>query len=591
MIPSSPYPIVVIVTLGGNDLQFLVKHNGKLKRASPRNTGEVHRALRNGKNLCEWWLPATIASEVEELKEHRYRFNPMEGFKPEVGGNADSTRASEVRLADFADLGLPEAKISSPQLIPGILWRDLLTLRNELRNRKVRLCRFLLIHTDRDAENRWANEEPSATAPLLAAWLPGWLGVPAGTVEVISALRGMEELHVKNEQGAVFLLPEAGERIDRSLRTSADRFPGSTARLHDAGGMPAIVEATRASTRLNFSTIEYRTPPDGHAANLRTVAGLRHTVVETMEARRRVLDLIHRGQFLIASGLATGFDSDGPESTWVRVLAAIGCYIQGYMTKTRELAKKLVGTHSQEVLEAISGGEHIRSLHVALRADAALRAEDYLGSATLTGTFFEVALFDAVDQCLRRREDESCINWVRKTVRSDKWALKPRDLIRLGNQVQAQSLSWLRMELANVAEWSRRSQLLATDREKKHILIEAVREKDLWLGDSLFRLSEQLNTEDAQENILGEFRNKVVHSLPPESEIKKSAQLFVDRRVWAELANGRKTFLEQCVPADVLHALGVTEPGRFYDELVTAVVRDVLRHPTKSQTTETGEPL
>ena len=549
--------LIVISTLGGNDLQFLVTHEGKRKKIAPRNTGEVHRALRDaGDSLYEWWLPDNPDAELPEVKSAAYSFDPKNGFRPD---------RSEVALVDAPKL----------LLVPGILWRDLLKLREELRRGEVRVRRLILVHTDRDAKNPRAANEPSAAAPLLARWLPGWLGTDPDPefVDVVAALRGMEELQVRNEEGGVFLLPEAAERIDASFRMAAARFPGCPARMHDAGGMPAIVEAVRSAARLHFR-VEYRTPPEGESARLPVVAGLRHTAVETFDARRRACELVREGQFLTAAGLAADFRRPGPEAEWTRVLEVVGKYIQGYVTQALDRAGKLPGCHSRQALLAIAARGQLRSLHVALRGEAAVRADDTQSAAALTGTFLDAALFDAIDLTLRKDPTQSCVNWVWREIRKDQFSPTEGTLQTLGTKVQNQNLPWVKLDADEIRRWSKRRTLRAMNSAHEHILIEAVREKNGVLGQMMLSLSKQWNDPTPGTPTPNEYRNMFIHGLPPESEIKKAAKVFIDRGLWRPT-----TFLRGTHPGTVLDALGVHDPAAFYDELVDAVVKDILRHP------------
>ena len=62
--------LIVIATLGASDLQFLVFHEGKRKKASPKNVGEVRRALRETDVPFEWWLPDGPTDELLEHMDH-----------------------------------------------------------------------------------------------------------------------------------------------------------------------------------------------------------------------------------------------------------------------------------------------------------------------------------------------------------------------------------------------------------------------------------------------------------------------------------------------------------------------------------------
>lgn len=562
--------IIVMATLGNRDLQIVAIKEGQLCRVPPLYVGEVHSQLAEGQLPYEWWFPAKEETPFPELERDD---QPALEW---IDGVCHFRRRGEgwPRPATAADLGLPEPERSRLFLVPGLLWKHLHHLKAALDDGQ-RLHRILLFHTSRDRTSKRGKREPHATAPLLKEWLPGFLGhkVDRETIQIVDCLRGTEDLKVANEQGAVFVRPVVSERIVQAVHQAAAECPTACVWLHEAGGIPELSEMVRSAAQLFFPALEYRTPLEDLSDKPEEVRGLRHTAVEELSARRRVRDLVGGGEFQAAAVLSDGFDT-----VWARGVRAAARYFQGYMTDARRLAEALPTGATRGALLPLLTGTWPQAFHVALRAEAALRADDPLSGASLTVTFHDVALFDGVDAALRRNPNDCCIDWKKREIIRDRFAPTLEQIHRAAGSV-GKLAPWVRgFSPKDVNDWFSWEQLRAHLAWQEQVLIRLMGEvggrSDL--EEALRNLSQALHEPSTKGNIPADFRNVIIHSLPTEQELRLTAQLFETRPLWwRPTGRPRSLLAPQVCGQAVLKALGVADAAGHYENLTAALVADV----------------
>lgn len=575
-----PQDLVVVATLGQRDLQGLVMLDGDLYKTSVKPVGAFHQALLHQELRYRFWLPESPDSGVKERdvavwKEGQLQF--------EQGGRA----FPQYRLATAADLGVAvDGKKPDLWLIPGLLWKYLLELKQELQQGRVTLRRFLLLYTDRGEAGTWAETEPRAAAPLLRDWLQGWLpGVSQGVIEAVAYLIGNEDMYVKDQTDSQFLRPAVATRIDEKLWEDG-KFRGSQVRLHDSGGIPAVSDMLRSLARFRFGPdkIQYRPPvePGRQPQPLEVLPGRPVTAVENLEARRRACDLVRRGEFQAAKVLADEFaeSTNSPATRWGRCVAAVARYFQGYMTDARDWATQLTCTHTGAGLQALLADRWPQSLHVAMRAQAALIAQDFLSAASLTVTFLDVALLDAVDAALRLLDtpDKPCVDWASRQIDRSHFRPTESQLRHCAGTVRT-TVAWLpSFNDADLGAWVRWSHLRAHQLWQEYTLSRAICDvgKCPDLAQALETLSEGLHKPTNRGNIPANFRNIIIHSLPSQEEIQRTVDLFASRFLWHREAGQPMSFLDsRARPAAVLTALGVGYAQQLHQQLIDGLVGDI----------------
>lgn len=562
--------LVVAITLGTRDLQVLCVREGKLCLVPPGNVGDVHRALLDDAFRYRLWMPGSGTPRLDEWRGFDLEWSHA-GFELRT-----SRKGPPISPATAADIGEPAGEKPELILVPALLSKAFHELQADL-NKGVVLARVLLIHTERARTSKWARNEPVAAAPLLCHWLPKWCPlISASHIRIVSCLVENEDLKVRTEEDEVFLLPRAALRIEEAIRKEAKS--DCTMRLHDSGGIPEISEVVRATARLHFKDVDYRTPQESELAHVPLVSGLHRTSVETIDARRRARDLIRQGQFQAAAVLSEGFDD-----VWASCIRAAACYFQGYMTDAANQAEALSSCNMRDPLLRLVKDTWQEAFHVALRAEAALRANDVLSAASLTVTFYDVVLYDAVAFCLRKESHESCIDW------KDRSILKDQFLPNLGNvhnaaaevvrtEKRARNLSQQMVE-----DWFGEPTIYCSKPWQEWILfrlIEQVGQRSQ-LARFLQELSSKLHTRTSSGNSPANFRNMIIHSRPLQTEIEQMIRQYEDRLLWRRTEEDRLSFLHpQTRAATVLGELDLGDALNIYNELVASLVKDIETCPT-----------
>jgi hypothetical protein len=261
----------------------------------------------------------------------------------------------------------------------------------------------------------------------------------------------------------------------------------------------------------------------------------------------------------------------------------MGRYFQGYMSDARTLAGELGGTRTGTNLAGLLQGTTPQALHVALRAEAALRAGDLLGGASLGVTFLDVALLDAADASLRARPEQSCVNWERREIIRRLFRPTPAEAQAAGVLVR-RDVGWLlRFGDPDVADWYGRYPAIRCPLLwQEFVLQRLMREMGSrpGLGEALDAYSEALHRETNTGNRPADFRNRIIHSLPTQREVELAVQLFETRQLWHRRRGGPRSFLHpEALAAAVLAGLGVTGGLELYEQLVADLCADVQDSP------------
>ena len=196
--------LVAAFTFGQRDLQVLAVDKEGRCRVSPEaeRVGVLHRGLLNGLIPYHLWMPQARTDMVPERKDVKARWN----------GSAVELTGAGCRLAGAADLEIT-GKQGGVWIIPGLLWKELLALQNEVRLGRCHLRRVMLFHTDRGPSDERAQQEPVAAAPIIVRWLRENIpGATDAVVSLVPVLQPGEDLLVKDELGNSLLQPAAAQR-------------------------------------------------------------------------------------------------------------------------------------------------------------------------------------------------------------------------------------------------------------------------------------------------------------------------------------------------------------------------------------------
>lgn len=542
--------LVVAITIGQRDLQLLAEGPGGPRRVSPRKwqVRALHRALLEGLLPYSFDVPD---SDAEEERSVEAEF---------VGG----------RVVLPERWGLSEGPV---RLVPGLLAAALRALAAEAR----RVRRVIFFTTDREQGPR-AEGEPIGAARVLGDWLRARAGLAGDVREVVCLERG-EELTLDDGAGNVWMLPAAAEKIDAAVRQARADFPTATARLHLSGGIPHLAEMVRASSRARFTTVEDQSPSEDRGGPPRSRPPF--TDVEALQARRQAAELVGQGEFAAAAVLSRRFSLPGPAGHWQKAVQAAALYFAGYMTDARDAGGQLPETRTGPLLAEIAGSGLPQAFHVAMRAEAALRAGDVLAGASLSVTFHDVALYDAADAALRANRDESCIEWDRRLILLGRFAPKAEDAKRAGAVASASGYH-PRVADHEIDAWLGGDEATCKLPWQEWLLCRLVATvgKNRPLADAIDHFSSGLHKRDGKGHPPADFRNRLIHSLPDQGEIEQMVRLFEGRRLWHRPGGPSGSFLHgSALAAAVLGHLGVQQPVEMYDHLVAALLDDIANSP------------
>jgi hypothetical protein len=565
----TPYDLVVVCTLGQQDLQVLaVDEGGGLKRLSPRkaHVGPLHQAILRARPAYPLWLPA--AGTLAEERQAEALFEDG-GVRLPAG----------LRPAGQADLPGSAAPQGVTWLTFGLLGPALRQLEEEVRTGKVTRPLLLLLHTDRGPADPWSQREPVAAAPLLADWLGEHLrpADPQRDIRSMPVLQAGERLTEQDPAGNTRLNAAVAGRIDEALRQAAGECATGAVRLHVAGGIPEVGRVVEASARFRFPSVQQRSPSEDTAA---TGTGPTPTPVEVLHARQRIRDLVRQGQLeaaaLLAGVLAPPLAS--PAGLWQRCLAAVADYLHGYRERASQAAGQLGGAATAGWLGQVLDACQPRCLLVALRAEAVLRAGDVCQGAALTGTFLDVAVFDAVARHLDGGSG-ACVQWDRVCLRPDLLSVSVDQLRAVARPLHGYRPNRIFCKQAWLEAWLQADELRLEQAWQKWLLADAVGQLGGAPGVAavLLPLCERLYAPTPAGLVLAYFRNQVIHSLPQDDgAIRQHRDAFVAGGLWRRQGSERFSFLAgNTLPAQVLQALGTASPEQVYEAGVAALVADI----------------
>jgi hypothetical protein len=603
-----PNELVVAITLGQHDLQFLaIDTHGKKLRISPvkEKVGVIHRALIAKEIPYVVWCPQETGAGIEELRAASVDWDGGQLAVNLPYDRAKSSATSIYRLATPKDvrLGTQDAGENWIVILPGVLHLHLATLRSELLSGQYQLRRVLLFDTNRGEKWKDANSEPVAAAPILAQWLrQTWLTeVPdfdPDVIEPVTYLREVrgepERLYVQDNTRNRYLNPIAAARIDSAFRKATT--PKAIPRLHDSAGIPEVRPVLHASIRLRLFQLPQIRPTDQHPNRELPAFDPIDPPAYLLETRRRVRDLVLNGQFAAAEGTVSQLVS---HPQWRTAVESVAHYIRGYQDNAATDANRIGGELAQLLRRLTDNVSFPRCVHIAIRAEAALWADDIVLAVNLTSTFFDVALLDAVDLVLPKDREVGCVDWDTGDIRVNDLKIEESDLFATLQEMQktwpyrfaarkpnsGQTNAW--------KEYVKSGTFWTSSGWQEAVLIEAIRKQDASIGEQVsltFRaLQEKPQIRGSNSGRQGrrqshhrhelspaQLRNRFTHVVPTQSQLEKACEIFRDAELWRpdELQFGQR-FTASPRLAPLLKCLNVDPPETVYAQLVRQLCEEI----------------
>lgn len=452
-------------------------------------------------------------------------------------------RASSWRIVDA-----PDRKTEPP--IEALPERELLLCTPKLDAvlREVVPASALLLETRRDA--RSAPGDPRFAGAVLEARLKAR---GAETVHRRAYLQGTERLEDRDKARDAVIRREVVHRLEQAVRDTIEAVRPSRIVVAATGGFPVVTNLVEEIVRLHASVpVHALQVADGARASPPTAdrAVARTSVPEPLvsfQSRRRVLELIARGNLLGAWAIAEPLHGDETEHAWTRVIEWLACF-----------ASSLPIPESCDIPVLTPRRMAVRA---ALRVELGLRAGDIPRAVHGTVAFFEAAFWDHLGEKTSRHPSK----------RQFKFHVPPaEDLVRERDPARLAALSKNKHR---------------EDRARPFIFKETADGSDwYWIDDSeicaiqiakhYLKLESQTKFGQALDHEIRELRNDVAHNEPTPALMEDARRQMAAKKLWSS----DDRFLTQEIVQRVLGDLDVIEPESLCDNLIAEVRARLLKH-------------
>jgi hypothetical protein len=407
----------------------------------------------------------------------------------------------------------------------------------------------LLLETRRDAHS--APGDPRFAGAVLQKRLEE-KGVRR--VRRVAYLEGTERLEDRNKPLDRLIRREVVRRLEDAIRTSLREARFSRIVVAATGGFPEVSNLVEEIVRLHapvqaesvrlHATVEVHTyevsdgalqnPPTADRAVPRTPV---FDPIVSFQARRRVLELVQKGNLLGAWAVAEPLHEHETERAWTKVVDWLRCFASS-LPMPEDCDIKIL--------------KHPRmAARSALRVELALRAQDIPRAVHGTVAFWEAALWDHLLDRFQRTG--------KKNEGLDILQLRPGAPIPQG------------------PELLRNDQL--DEKEKGKCPFERLPGGTYVFYEAGYRAFaskyvpknalDQLSTATVRVKWL---RNDVAHNEPTPALMARARDEMRSAGLWSD----KDTFLDQQLVKDVLGELGVRNPDRLLDDLLAEVRRRIV---------------
>ena len=368
------------------------------------------------------------------------------------------------------------------------------------------------------------------------------------TVHRRAYLQDAECLEDRSDPRDAVIRREVVDRLEAAIRESLSAVNPARVVVAATGGFPIVSNLVEEIVRLHApasAELDVREVSDGSMAKPpgpdRAVP--RTSVPEpiiSFQARRRVLELIDKGNLLGAWAVAEPLHNDQTEDAWTRVIEWLKCFASSLPIP--QCCDIPVLRHPRMAVRA------------ALRVELALRARDIPRAVHGTVSFFEAALWDHLldhfERTGRRRRGREVLR------------LKPGASCPQGGKL-------LRNDQPD--EGQRRNCPFERLDDGTYLFFEdgAGRfARDYVRRNALKKLSDTIN------NKVRSLRNDVAHNEPTPERMKNAQKDMVETGLWSE----RRQFLTQEIVQNVLKELNVDNPSELCEDLISTVRTRLLAH-------------
>lgn len=548
--------IILCISAGRSDLQVLVNTD---KDGNPgRYRAEVSgREKRSTRYFHEWLL-----QNLEQI------YVSKEDSQDEGKRGKDIVCDADGHIKDSDCLLLTED--GKVQLEPAKIRPLVKSLQEES---EVTVKGVIVLNTHRDSESQWAENEPIAVGPILAKWLAevfeleygdkanqtgigisGWLNILDSDMEE-SGAPGTPDYPLNRE---------IVRRVDKHLQAIHAEWKNTSpleAYLAIGGGLPSAKSLLKSVASFHFGRryVKELHVPKGREKGLLWLP-VAVTAEDSFLAREHAVSLIRQGDFAGAYGAVKHLKDVSYEKNWVKKVADVSAYFGGQLKYREDLP---------DYLKDFAKPESPRCLLVAMRTEAALLSNRIADAISLTCTFWDSAILDAIKQNLPVEEIYEVEN---RMVFSPDYQLNSR--LTQGHKPC--------MDASKFPKVGHYRYNLMGYRSKIWFNIMGKNVKHLEKYRSALDTEIPIDIDGAKKQIpRRNWRNVNTHSLLKLEQLEIAKKVFVKAGFWATDAEqpiAGSCFLAQPLVDNVLKELGETDVSKRYTQLIEGVCGELVRH-------------
>ncbi|MCP4698155.1 MAG: hypothetical protein GY862_15075 [Gammaproteobacteria bacterium] len=568
--------IVLFVSAGNTDLQVLINEL----------SGETFKELR----------AETVNENLRAFHQHLIS-NPAcyeidDSFPPKPKSRDYKLKWRNEELAvvagkEEAETGLADVHSENGiiKLVPAKLAGVAAWLKNpgqyeESPGRHEKYChcetvKVIVFYTHRDRGDR----EPVAVGPVLATWLKKYFSSLDKKIEAIP-VNILSKGRLEGENARHPVNPGTVKIINDCVKNAAANKEW-TACVSAAGGMNDVKALVKACVRFHFTADRYfeleikEGREQTHYFNDKELPA----AIDSFRAREHAVALIKQGDFAGAYGAVTHLKDDEFEKKWLQKVKDAADYFAGILSYRNDLPG---------YLSTLIHWDKPRCLLVAMRVEAALRAQRIPEAVFWTSTFFhDAAMLDLIQKIynLKRKnfdEEKRIITFPGDTVpdsdlysssERENWLLRHKYDTKYKYNIAAYNLdAWFNGLKKDAPQINMESFMAYNNRLKEKI--EIIRDKSSKQGVTITTGSQQNRTSRRDTLIISatpnELRNLNAHSIVTGEKIKYVEAMFNKVGLW-----GKDGFLTQAIVQNIFTELGMSKCPKFYTDLVAGLCQDL----------------
>jgi hypothetical protein len=535
-------PLILFVNGGRTDLQVVIEENKQLYRVETAkdNLREFHQALLDSHNGINCGQAYQITEPERLMKKH---------------GDYDAIWANkQLELKDREKREKREnAKDSDPkpeivtdeqgyiQLVPAKLLRVVEKLKSDYQVVKV-----VIFYTHRENDK----QEPIAVGKILADWLKKYFGLTDNVfhVNILPNRKRIEGPDDRDYPVNRFTV----KIIDKTVRELAESADKNSIACVSAAGMQDIKNIIKACVRFHFRPWQERfiemevKERQDEAVKISQLP----TAVDSFHAREHAISLIHKGNFAGAYGAVKHLENDEYENHWVQKVKDVSDYFGGQLEYRDDLS---------DYLKDFAKSESPRCLLVAMRTEAALLSHRIADAISLTCTFLDAAILDAITSFQHQNKPSG--------IDEDKIQMhysanhQIDDRLRQNKCLTQQGRHYRYNVLSQCTEiWL---EVMNQDQDMVHFM------------NYHAALGRRFNG-----RVPKHLRNANTHSLLKTGRLNQAKDVFVRAGFWATDAEqpiAGSCFLAQPLVDNVLTELGESEVSKRYAELIEGVCGELVK--------------